>query len=498
VSAARATGTSDSLAPERTTDRQMEHLLRRAGFGASADELETYGAMSVGQAVDALIDYERTPDDVDRNIGRPGFAGTTSNGPFSPNAIITDARQRWLFRMVHSARPLQEKMTLFWHNHFATGYTKINGALGAAEATRYMAAKASEDPAGVRGQIEMLRDNALGNFRDILLNIAKDPAMLVWLDGRTNTKSQPQENFAREVMELFTMGVGHYTEPDVYAGARVFTGWNLAGQGAGGAQHQAFVYNANQHETSAKTFSFPIYADGNQTIPARPAAQGMQDGIDLVNALAANPNTGRYLATKLYRFFVSEAGAVDDGFVSRIASVYQQNQFDMRAVMREVLLAPEFWSAQSRFARYSWPVEFVVRALKDVGWVGFSLNTALAPLAAMQQNLYDPPDVSGWDQGQAWFSTAAMLARMNFAATLAGNQKFNLAAAAASEGRTPESLLSYYRRTLVTAPADAAVTSELLNYLRATGTWTGSPAQLQTKAPGVVHLIVGSPEYQFV
>ena len=477
----------------------MEHLLRRAGFGASAAELEMYSDMSIGQAVDVLINYDRTSDDVDRNIGRPGYVGTTSNGPFSPNSIITDARQRWLFRMVHSTRPLQEKMTLFWHNHFATGYTKINGALGPTEATRYMAAKASEDPGSVAGQLEMLRDSALGNFRDLLLNIAKDTAMLVWLDGRTNTKAQPQENFAREVMELFTMGVGHYTESDVYAGARVFTGWNLAVAGAGGpAQHQAFAYNANQHETSPKTFSFPIYADGGQTIPARPAAQGMQDGIDLINALAANPNTGRYLAAKLYRFFVSEAGAVDEGFVARIAGVYQQNQFDMRAVMREVLLAPEFWSAQSHFARYSWPVEYVVRALKDVGWTGFSLNNALAPLASMEQNLYDPPDVSGWDQGQAWFSTAAMLARMNFAATLAANQKFNLAAAAASEGSSPDSLLAYYRRNLAAAPADVAVTSELLNYLRATSTWTGSPAQLQAKAPGLVHLIVGSPEYQFV
>jgi uncharacterized protein (DUF1800 family) len=489
----------DSPVRERTTDRQMEHLLRRAGFGASAAELETYSEMTVTQAVDALINYDRTPDDVDRNIGRPGFAGTTSNGAFSPNSVITDARQRWLFRMVHSARPLQEKMTLFWHNHFATGYTKINGAIGAVEATRYMAAKASEDPGSVAGQLEMLRDNALGNFRDILLNIAKDTAMLVWLDGRTNTKAQPQENFAREVMELFTMGVGHYTEADVYAGARVFTGWNLAAAGAGGAsQHQAFAYNANQHETSAKTFSFPIYADGGQTIPARPAAQGMQDGIDLINALAANPNTGRYLAAKLYRFFVNETGAVDQGFVGRIATAYQQNQFDMRVVMREVLLAPEFWSTESRFARYSWPVEYVVRALKDVGWTGFSLNSALAPLASMEQNLYDPPDVSGWDQGQAWFSTAAMLARMNFAATLAANQKFNLAAAALPEGSSPDSLLAYYRRTLSAASADVAVSSELLNYLRATTAWTGSITQLQAKAPGLVHLIVGSPEYQFV
>src|SRR6185436_5115755 len=139
----------------------------------------------------------------------------------------------------------------FWHNHFATGYNKIAGTYGAAEGARYLAAKASEDPGRVRGQIEMLRDNALGNFRDILINIAKDTAILVWLDGRTNTKAKPQENFAREIMELFTMGVGTFAEADVYAGARVFSGWNLARPGTGAARKYTFNYNVAQHETGA-------------------------------------------------------------------------------------------------------------------------------------------------------------------------------------------------------------------------------------------------------
>src|SRR6266513_850626 len=224
-----------------------------------------------------------------------------------------------------------------------------------------MAAKASEDPGQVRGQIELFREMALGNFRDLLLAVAKDVAMLVWLDGRTNVKAKPQENFAREIMELFTVGVGHYTEPDVYAGARVFTGWNLArpGSAADGSQHYAFNYVAANHETAAKTFSFPIYADGNHTIPARSAAGGMQDGIDLINALAANPNTGRYLAAKLYRFFVSEVGDPDPAFVDNIATTYQQSGYDMKSDVRAVLLSAQFRGADAPFARYSWPVEFI-------------------------------------------------------------------------------------------------------------------------------------------
>jgi uncharacterized protein (DUF1800 family) len=486
----------------KTPDRQIEHLMRRAGFGARPDELALYREMSVRQAVDVLVNYDGTPDEVDSNIGKPGYAGMTINGTFSPQSNITHARQRWLFRMVHSDRPLQEKMTLFWHNHFATGYNKIAGTFGTTEGARYMAAKSSEDPGLVRGQMEMLRDNALGNFRDILTAIAKDTAMLVWLDGRTNLKAQPQENFGREIMELFTVGVGNYTEADVYAAARVFTGWNLQRPGGttDGSQHYEFIYNANQHETSAKTFSFAVYPDGGKTIPARAAASGMQDGLDLINGLAAHPNTARYLAAKLYRFFVSEFGAVNVTFVDRVANVYLQSGYDMRAVMREVLLSPEFWDESAYFARYAWPVEFVVRALKDVGWTGFSVNDALTPLANMGQILYEPPDVSGWDAGQTWFATGAMLSRMNFGSTLAANQKFNLANAvkAAGTGKTPEAMLAYFGDQLVTAPQDSSVTTELNNYLHANGAWTGSDAQLQAKASGLVHLMVGSPEYQLV
>jgi uncharacterized protein (DUF1800 family) len=486
----------------RTRDRQIEHLLRRAGFGARPDELEMYRDMSIARAVDTLVNYDRVADDVDSFLGKPGFVNTTIRGQFAPQSNIVDSRQRWLFRMVHSDRPLQEKMTLFWHNHFATGYAKIAGAFGATEGARYLAAKASEDPGRVRGQIEMLRDNALGNFRDILTNIAKDTAMLVWLDGRTNTKAKPQENFAREIMELFTVGVGNYTEADVYAGARVFSGWNLArpGAAADGSQHYEFLYTAAQHETTAKTFSFPIYADGSHTIPARSATDGLQDGNDLIAALAGSPNTARYLATKLYRFFITDFGAVNVTFVDRIASVYLQSRYDMKAVLRDVLMSPEFWDPSAYFARYAWPVEYVVRALKDIGWVGFSVNDALTPLANMGQILFEPPDVSGWDTGEAWFSTGAMLARLNFAASLATNQKFSLAAGAKTSGAssTPEALLSHFLSELATAPPDSNVTTELASYLRATGPWTGSDAQVQAKAPGLVHLIAGSPEYQLI
>ena len=199
----------------RRGDDPIEHLLRRAGFGASQEQLDHYADLGFGGSVRRLIDYIDIPDDVDDLIGRPGYVAVTATGAFVPNTNIAHARQRWLFRMVHSERPLQEKMALFWHNHFATAYSKVAGTLGAAEGARYMAAKPSEDPNQVVGQLELFRQFALGNFRDLLIAIAKDVAMLVWLDGRLNVRNRPQENFARELMELFTMGVGHFTEPDV-------------------------------------------------------------------------------------------------------------------------------------------------------------------------------------------------------------------------------------------------------------------------------------------
>jgi uncharacterized protein (DUF1800 family) len=491
--------TRDPRSAHRRRDRQIEHLLRRAGFGARPEELEIYEEMSIPEAIDRLVDYTSIADDVDSKIGRPGFVGTTSRGVFSPNTNIIDARQRWLFRMVHSDRPLQEKMTLFWHNHFATGYSKIAGMINAADATRYIAAKPTEDPGRLRGQIELFRDLALGNFRDLLLAVAKDEAMLWWLDGRTNTKAKPQENFAREIMELFTMGVGHYTESDVYAGARVFTGWNdqLVAGGVPGAAHREFFYNSAQHDTNPKTFSFPIYPDGGTTIPGRSAAEGMQDGIDFINALAANRQTGRYLARKLFGFFVSEFREPDPAFVERLADVYLQNRFEMKPVMRELLRSPEFWDEDSRFARYSWPVEFVVRAIKDVGWTGFTVDTARAALSAMGQDLYEPPDVAGWDAGQTWFSTGAMLARMNFASTLATNQRFNLAVVSSADAGSPHAFLTYFTSQLAATRPDPGVMNEWLDYLTSTGSWSGSDAQRQAKATGLVHLIVGSPEYQF-
>ena len=474
--------------------------MRRAGFGMSAADVVAFDGVGIPSMITHLVDYERIPDDVDSKIGRPEYVGVTSaQGAFSPNTNLDHARQRWLFRMVHSQRPLQEKMTLFWHNHFATAASKVLGNTNATQGTKMMANKGGELP-GPPGQLETLRTRALGKFRDLLVEMAKDPAMLVWLDGRLNTRLRPQENFGREIMELFTLGVGNYTEQDVYAAARVFTGWNIRLVGAVNSPTAYYepVFNPANHETTAKTFTFPIYPNGSKVIPARPAADGMQDGLDFIAALARSPITAQRLARKLWNFFVSDTLPPDPEFIGGAAQAYLSNDTDMRSMVAFVLRSRQFQNLQHAYARYSWPAEFAVRSIKEVGWNGYSIDSARGSLATMGQTLYEPPDVAGWELGEGWFTTGAMLARMNFASSLAFNQRFNLGRDAQAARGSAENVLSLFLDRLSAPAYDNEPFNALLDYLNAGGAWTGSDTQLTVKAAGLTRLIVGSSEYQLM
>lgn len=482
-------------------DPLVEHLLRRAAFGLSDDLRTRFAAASYRQAVDWLVAYPRDPD-VDHLIGAPGYLGVTAPNGFAPNTTIDHARQRWIFRMVYSPSPLSERMAMLWHHHFATAYSKIAGIYGANDATRLMAAKISEDPSGQSGQIDMLRRHAFGSFEDLLVNVAGDPAMLVWLDGISNVKARPQENFARELMELFTMGVGLFQESDVYAAARVFTGWNLQRTVAGGVASYRFMFNPNQHDTEAKEFTFQVFSSrlsGSQRkIPARSAVNGMRDGFDLIHALAYHPETARRLARRFWSWFVSETEPAPGAFVDRITRTYLTNKTSIRAVLRAVLSSPEFMDPARKYQRYAWPVEFVVRALNEVGHRGFSAADALTPLVNMGQQLFEPPDVNGWETGPAWFSTGAMLARMNFASQLATNQRVALRDASRPAGGSPETLLDFCVERLSTAPLTGEERQALMAYLQSGGPWTGSDVQLLARSAGLMHLLIGSAGYQVV
>ena len=409
-------------------------------------------------------------------------------------------RQRWLFRMIHSQRPLEEKMAMFWHNHFATAYSKIAGAVGQERATRMMDNDPSSLAGSEPGMIQKLRQFATGSFPGMLLAMAKDPAMVYWLDSQLNTRTRPQENFGREIMELFSLGIGNYVEQDVYTAARVFTGfnWQINGDRASTTQSfYSFVFRPADHDTNAKEFTFAIYPDGGKVIPARAAANGEQDALDFILALARHPATARRLATRLYKFFVNETAEPDQAFISTLANAYLGNNYNIKAVLRTLFNSPQFRDERNFYQRYSWPAEFVVRAIKETGWAGFTVNSAITPLTNMGQQLFEPPDVNGWELGPGWISTSSMLARMNFSSTLAANQRFNLARDAQPYRQTPERVLEYALSRFRTMGFATAQSNSMIEYLKSTA-WTGSDAQLQQRVPGLTRLIVGSGEYQFV
>jgi uncharacterized protein (DUF1800 family) len=471
------------------------------GFGASPAELAAWAGVPIDTVIDRLLNYESATTDHDSKIGLPEYVGiTTSAGnPFSANTLINDARQRWLFRMIHSQRPLEEKMALFWHNHFATAYSKIAGAVGQERATRMMDNDPNSLPGSEAGMIQKLRQFGTGSFPTLLMTMAKDPAMVYWLDSQLNTRTRPQENFGREIMELFSLGIGNYVEADVYAAARVFTGFNwqiLGDRNSVTGSWYSFQYRATDHDPTAKTFTFAIYPDGGKTIPARAAANGEQDAADLIFALAIHPATARRLATRLYKFFVNETSDPDPALVTAMANSYLGNNYTIKPMLRTLFTSAQFRDPANFFQRYSWPAEFVVKAIKETGWVGFSVNSAITPMSNMGQQLYEPPDVNGWELGPGWISTSGMLTRMNFASTLAANQRFNLARDAQPYRATPERVLEYMLARFRTMGFTTGQTTAMTDYLRST-TWTGADAQLQQRIPGLTRLIVGSGEYQF-
>ncbi len=237
--------------------------------------------------------------------------------------------------------------------------------------------------------------------------------------------------------------------------------------------------------------------DGSRTIPARAAADGQQDGIDLIRALARRPQTAERLARKFWAFFVSEFTAPPESLVGEMREAYLNNDTSIRAMLVRLFTSAEFLDDTTQHSRYSWPVEYVVRAIKETGWSGLSVDAAMNPLVNMGQQLYEPPDVNGWELGPGWFSTASMLSRMNFAATLMSNQRFNLQQASAQARNTPEALLDLHLKRFSPMPLPDNTRTAMLDYLRQNAAYPLTDATLANKAAGLGRLIVGSAEYQF-
>ena len=351
-----------SMASSR--EQEIDHILRRAGFGATEEEVNSYARLAFGGptlVLARLLSYQQIADDVDEQIGKPGYVGITARGEFQPAANITDARQRWLFRMVHTDRPLQEKMALFWHNHFATGYTKIAGELSATEATRVLAAKPEEDAGGVP-----VSSSCFGPARWATSAICSSPwrrtrrCWCGWTAGPTCARS-PQENFARELMELFTMGVGTLRRNRRLRGRAGLHRLESvqAGQRRRAALHASTTTPRSTRRPRRSSRSRSI-ADGGRIDP-EPLGRGRDAGRPRSDHRGRPASRDRTAAGAQAVQLFRQRGrpARYRAHQPDVAALYYDSGSEISAVMRVLLLSPQFRDPANYYKRYSWPVEFV-------------------------------------------------------------------------------------------------------------------------------------------
>lgn len=376
--------------PRTTGDREeMAHLLRRAGFGASADELDSLVAVGYEATVEALLN----PSDETATYGcHPGqdLADRYFTASVGPRGVEY-AWPQWMWRLLTTTRPLQEKMALFWHGLFATGATKYPLPCSA-----------------LLQQIEMFRRHGMGNFEELLRHLSRDPAMLFWLDNQSNHKDAPNENYGRELLELFTMGLGNYTEADVKAAARAFTGWGVSPMMPScyflGTFPASFRYDDSDHDVADKTFLGHV---------------GAFDGDDVIAIIVKQPATARFICERLYRFFVAdEPDESGRAGIDRLAGIFMENGGDLRSVLRTMFMSDHFRSQQVRYRRVKSPVELMVGTARLTGrWLLPSNDVAeLAENAHfIGQSLLNPPSVEGWHEGEEWIDSAGLIERINCA-----------------------------------------------------------------------------------
>ena len=414
--------------------QQAAHLLRRAGFAPSVTEVDAAVRAGLGATTDTLLHPERVDDAaLEARLKADNF----------DLAKVEQLRRWWLVRMSVSRRPLVEKMTLFWHGILTSSFRKVG-----------------KDYTLMSTQNQFLREHALGNLRDLLIGISKDGAMLKWLDGTGSAKAHPNENYARELMELFTMGVGNYSETDVRELARAMTGWYVD---AGGA----VSFRARAHDTGSKSF---LGHTGNF---------GVEEAVDII---LANPATPRHLATRMWEFFVYPSPTAAD--LQPVVDAYHRSHYDIRAMMAAILGSPRFYSNQAYRGLVKSPVELVAGVSRQLD-TRLDAN-AFSAMEAMGQALFDPPNVAGWPGGENWLSTGAWMARVRWLIAVSN-------AAGASKGSPAtstriEDAVAAVVNAMVDGNLSAPARAAIIDHLRS--------LPVRQVAADMFLLVAASPEYQ--
>jgi uncharacterized protein (DUF1800 family) len=438
--------------------RKVAHLHRRAGFGATWAELQRDLKAGPVASVDRLL--------------RPRLATSEEKQVLEAlrkGAVETRDSERlkalWLYRMLYDPDPLREKLTLFWHGHFATSNRKVQN-LGL-----------------MLRQNELLRRHALGDFSAMLTEIIPDPAMLIWLDGAGSNKEKPNENFAREFLELFTVGIGHYTEPDIRAAARAFTGWGQGGRrprGGDAMDGPASGYDPAKFDAGEKTFL-------KQTGPWKPA--------DIVRITLEQPACAEFLCRKLYRFLVREDRDPAPELIGPLAEQLRGKNYAIGPVVETVLRSRHFYGQEAYRQRIKGPVEFsagLVRTL-DVPRADVSLLALAVKCERQGQDLFYPPNVKGWDGGKTWLNSTTVLERGNWVTDVVwgspdlGLKPFDVPAWAGRQGVAPDKAAEALIDLLLQGDLDGKARTLVLK-----AGADGKPDGLRK----ALQLVLNCPEYQ--
>ena len=382
-----------------TTDiALMAHLMRRAGFGVTREELEEKVDRGYENVVEDLLhptdDRENLPDDLIRRY----------HVDQSELRQLDGAGAYWIYQMITTNNPLEEKLALFWHSLFATGYSKLNQARA------------------LLNQIDMFKRTGFGSFKDVLVELSKDPAMIIWLDNNDNHDGAINENYGRELLELFSMGIGNYSETDIKEASRAFTGWTLKN-----AEYMSvramkdsiwpysriawhFEYRENDHDSEEKEFL---------------GERGNFDGDQIVGIICKQESTARFICTRLFQFFAAdEIDEAGEAAIEQMIASYFESNYEVRSVLRTLFNSEYFKGDLARYARVKAPVETVVGAVKLAGTYReptLGVNQLASQAFFMGQGLLQPPTVEGWHEGVEWIDSGSLVERVNFAAKELGD-----------------------------------------------------------------------------
>ncbi len=461
----------------------MAHLMRRAGFGANPEELERRVAQGYEATVEELIDPSESLLTADEDLLFRYMPSLETGGP------VTDpGAANWLYHMINTQRPLEEKMAFFWHHVFATGNSKV------------------DNDNHLTAQVKMFREHGMGNYGELLLQIAKNPAMIYWLDNNENHKRSPNENWGRELLELFSLGVGNYTEEDVFECARAFTGWTLGPKIPRVPNHRFFFqfeFRPEEHDYGEKTFL---------------GRTGAFNGEDIIQIILEQPACSRFIARHLYNFFVADEAQVpawdiepprDPAAIDLMAKTLVDHNYELKPVLRLILNSDFFKRAM--FQKVKSPIEVVVGTLRLTGDLQ-GINRGIVPTAKqsgyMGQSLHNPPSVEGWHTGPDWINSGAVVGRGNFVADqvsdvdLPGVRSI-VGRVAASNGKemSPAALVDECVDLIGPLQVSEQTRAELISHAEGDGalSWAGDDAYAAAaqRVGEMLALIAATPEYQF-